>query len=117
MNAHGSGEASLERVARDVLDSLLEGCQVIGFDWRYLYVNEAVALQGRKSKAELLGRTMLECYPGLDQTPFFQVLRRCMSERKHDRMENEFTYPDGKKASSNCASFLCRRARASFPWI
>ena len=25
-----------ESLPRNILDSLLEGCQVIGFDWRYL---------------------------------------------------------------------------------
>jgi two-component system cell cycle sensor histidine kinase/response regulator CckA len=86
-----------DRVARDVLDSLLEGCQVIGFDWTYLYVNGTIARDGRRSKEELLGRTMMECYPGIDSTPMFAVLRRCMAARSHDRMDNEFTFPDGSK--------------------
>lgn len=36
------------------LDLMVEGCQIIGYDWRYRYVNEAVAQQGRKSRDELL---------------------------------------------------------------
>ena len=84
-----------ESLPRNILDSLLEGCQVIGFDWRYLYVNEAAARQGRRPKEELLGRTMMESYPGIEDTSMFSVLRRCMNERAHDRMENEFTFPDG----------------------
>ena len=83
------------QIARDVLDSLLEGCQVIGFDYTYLYVNETVVAQGRQSREQLLGRTMTECYPGIERTPMFAPLQRCMTERKHDRMENEFTFPDG----------------------
>ncbi|MFW5876422.1 MAG: ATP-binding protein [Myxococcota bacterium] len=81
------------------MESLLEACQVIGFDWRYLYVNDACAAQARRPKQELVGRTMMECYPGIDQTPMFAVLRRCMTDRKHDRMENEFTFPDGSNGS------------------
>lgn len=81
----------------DVFDSLLEGCQVIGFDFTYLYVNDVVAAQGRREKAELIGRTMMECYPGIEQTPMFAHLRRCMTERTPHRMENEFSYPDGSK--------------------
>ncbi len=94
MNAD-QGDASLGRVAREVLESLLEGCQVIGFDWKYLYVNDTVATQGRRAKADLIGRTMMECYPGIDGTPMFESLRRCMADRTHHRMENEFTFPDG----------------------
>jgi PAS domain S-box-containing protein len=84
-------------ISRDVLDSLLEGCQVIGFDFRYLYVNDLAAAQGRRPKEELLGRTMTECYPGIDQTPMFSLLERSMAERTHEQMENEFTFPDGTR--------------------
>ncbi len=86
---------SLDRIARDVLDSLQEGCQVIAFDWRYLYVNDALVRQGRLAREELLGRTMMECYPGLEQQQFFAVLERCMRERVRDRTEIEFLFADG----------------------
>ncbi len=82
-------------VARDVLESLLEGCQVVDAGFRYVFVNETVAKQGQRAKEQLLGRTMIECYPGIDGTPMFDVLRRCMTERKHERFENEFKFPDG----------------------
>jgi two-component system, cell cycle sensor histidine kinase and response regulator CckA len=88
--AHGAFVAS-------VLDCLHEGCQVIGFDFTYLYVNEAAARQGRRTKADLVGRTMMECYPGIEMTPMFADLKHCMSERTHHRMENEFQFPDGSK--------------------
>lgn len=58
------------------LDNLLEGCQIIGFDWRYLYVNDAAARHGRLTKDELLGFTMMERYPGIEKTEMFAVLRR-----------------------------------------
>jgi two-component system, cell cycle sensor histidine kinase and response regulator CckA len=86
---------SLDKIARDVLDSLQEGCQVVGFDWRYLYVNDALVRQGRLAREELLGRTMMDCYPGLEEQPFFAVLRRCMRERVRDRAEIEFMFADG----------------------
>jgi signal transduction histidine kinase len=40
---------------------------------------------------------MMEKYPGIEHTPFFSVLRRCMDERVPEIVENEFTYPDGTK--------------------
>jgi PAS domain S-box-containing protein len=80
---------------RNTLDNMLEGCQIIGFDWRYLYVNDAVARHGHKSKEMLLGSTMMEIYPGIENTDMFAALRRCMTERTPNYMENEFTYPDG----------------------
>lgn len=78
-----------------ILDQMLEGCQVIGFDWRYLYVNDALADHARKSREELLGRTMMEAYPGIENTEMFASLRKCMEERTPLDLENEFTFPDG----------------------
>ena len=80
---------------RTTLETLNEGCQIIGFDWRYLYVNPKVVEHGRKAKSELLGRTMMEVYPGIEETKLFNSLRRCMSERVSQRFENKFTFPDG----------------------
>src|SRR3990172_5289817 len=74
---------------------MLEGCQIIGFDWRYIYVNDAAARQGRTKPEELLRRTMMEAYPGIEDTELFRVLRRCMEDRLPDNMENEFSFPDG----------------------
>ena len=83
------------KLLENVVDEMLEGFQVIGRDWRYLYVNRTVAQQGKSSKDALLGRTMMECYPGIENTPFFDQLKKCMDERLSIRMENKFTFPDG----------------------
>ncbi|MBL7716962.1 MAG: response regulator [Bdellovibrionales bacterium] len=85
------------KVPQSVLDHLLEGCQVIGFDFRYLYVNPAVAAQGQSTVEALLGRTMVECYPGIDDTPMFALLKKCMLERLPQQMENEFRHPNGSR--------------------
>lgn len=84
-----------QRSDYSILDHLLEGCQVIDFDFRYLYVNDLVAKQGRKSKDELFGHTMMEVYPGIETTSMFATLKRCMEEREAAQFENEFSYPDG----------------------
>ena len=89
--------ASAERY-RSTLDGMLEGCQIIAPDWRYVYLNDAGASHGRRPKAELVGRTMMEAYPGIEQTPMFATLRECMERRVPRRLENEFAYPDGRTA-------------------
>lgn len=86
-----------ETLAIDVLDRLRDGCQIVGFDWRYLYVNEAVAAQSKKRRDELIGRTVMECFPGIEQTPMFAALRRCMLDRTYHRMDNELALDDGGK--------------------
>lgn len=80
-----------------ILDSLLEGFQVIDYHWKYLYVNSTVASQGQSTVDKLLGKTMMECYPGIEDTFMFSQLRKCMDERVTLHFENEFTYNDGTK--------------------
>lgn len=84
-----------EHRLRLTLDMLLEGCQIIGFDWTYLYLNEAAATHGRKKREELLGKSILTEYPGIERTELFVALRRCMEQRKPERMDTEFVFPDG----------------------
>ena len=80
---------------RDVLDHMLEGAQIIGFDWCYLYVNDSVTRHAHKTREELLGHTLQETYPGIEQTELFKVLRQCMEQRVPHLMENEFIFEDG----------------------
>ncbi len=77
------------------VDSILEGCQLIGFDWRYLYLNDAAARHNRRPNAELLGQTMPECWPGIEATPVYALLRRCLEERVAGYQDIEFGFADG----------------------
>ena len=80
---------------RGTLENMLEGCQIIGFDWRYIYVNPAAEMHNRRPKEELLGNRYMDMWPGIEATEVFAVVRRCMEERVPQAMENEFTFPDG----------------------
>lgn len=78
-------------------NQMLEGCQIIGRDWKYLFVNEVVMAQGRETWENLLGKTMMEAYPGIENTEMFTTLKEVMESRLPARMLNEFTYPDGSQ--------------------
>lgn len=80
-----------------ILDSILEGIQVIGRDWRYLHVNDVAARHGRTTKELLIGRTITACYPGIDRTPVWDVMLRAMTDRTSQLLENEFVFPDGSR--------------------
>jgi PAS domain S-box-containing protein len=80
-----------------ILNALLEGFQVIGFDWTYLYVNDAAARHGRSTAEHLRGRTMMEAYPGIEHTQVFELVRQCMLTRTAHTLENQFAFPDGTK--------------------
>ncbi|HXE79512.1 MAG TPA: ATP-binding protein [Vicinamibacterales bacterium] len=87
----------MEHQLRVSLDHLLEGVQVVDREWRYVYLNATAAAHGQRPVEELLGRTMMECYPGIEHTELFVHLRRVMELRKPERLRNEFTYPNGEK--------------------
>ncbi len=83
-----------EKQFRNTLDSMLEGAQLIGFDWRYIYVNDSFARHGKYAKEELIGFTVMEKYPGIEETEIFKVYQRCFNERVSIHLENEFKFPD-----------------------
>jgi PAS domain S-box-containing protein len=93
-NALKESEALFHRT----FDSMLEGCQIIGFDWRYVYVNSSITRQCRRTREELLGHTMMAVFPGIEETEMFGALRRCMEKRIPQRMENRFEHEDGTHA-------------------
>jgi PAS domain S-box-containing protein len=94
----GAGDATLLVELGDVLDGLHEGVQVLSPSWTYLYVNAAVADHGRTTRDQLIGRTMMACYPGIEHTEMFARLARCQAARESASFENEFVYPDGARA-------------------
>jgi PAS domain S-box-containing protein len=79
---------------RRTLDSLIEGFQIIGFDWTYLYVNPAAARHGQRRPDELIGRRMWDVYPEIRHSATFAVLSRCMTDRTTATLENQFTFPE-----------------------
>jgi PAS domain S-box-containing protein len=82
---------------RVCLDCLSEGFQIIGFDWSYVYVNPAAARHGRRDATDLIGKPMSEMFPGIERTPLFEIMRKCMADRTMHVLENQFTFPDGTK--------------------
>lgn len=85
----------IDTAVRATIEKLIEGVQIIGFDWTYLFVNEAAERHARRTASELLGRRMMDCYPGIDETPLFGALQRVMQSREPERFLNDFVYPDG----------------------
>lgn len=85
---------SEERV-RLALDNLLEGCQIIGHDWRYLYLNRTAEIHNRRPNNELLGQRYMDMWPGIEENEIFKIIRQTLEERVSNHIENEFQFPDG----------------------
>jgi PAS domain S-box-containing protein len=80
---------------RATLDSLLEGVQIIDPTWHYTYVNDALVAQSTYTREQLLGKSILESYPGVEHTPLFAKLKACMEQRLAQKFQTEFNYPNG----------------------
>ncbi len=79
-----------------VLGSMQEGLQIVDREWRYVYLNAAAEQHGQRPGEQLIGKTMAECFPGIETTPMFAKLEGCMLDGVPVTLENEFRYPDGQ---------------------
>jgi PAS domain S-box-containing protein len=82
---------------KNTMDNMLEGCQIIGFDWRYIYINPAAENHNQRPNKELIGNRYMDMWTGIEQTEVFAAVKRCLEKRVSESMENEFTFPNGQK--------------------
>lgn len=80
---------------RSAFDHMLEGCQIIGYDWRYIYLNHSAEIHNKRPNKELLGNRYQDMWPGIEQTEVFKIIERVLNSRIPYHFENEFLYPDG----------------------
>lgn len=79
----------------NTLNNMLEGIQIHDFNWRYVFVNETLLKFARSTREELIGKTLMEQYPGIENSELFKVMDRVMKTRVTEQLETEFTFPDG----------------------
>lgn len=82
---------------RTTLDSMMEGCAIVSFDWTYLYVNETNAMHSHLKREEMIGRKMIDLFPGIENSSFYLAFKDCMNERKPQQVEDRFVFPDGSE--------------------
>ena len=88
--------AEAERRLREALESLIEGCMLVGRDWTYLFVNDTMAGYCALPRASMVGRRMPEVFPGVEATAAYASYARCMSGGVPQQFENAYTYADGR---------------------
>lgn len=84
-----------EKRFRSIFENISEGCQIISKDFRYLYVNKAAANQVNKTREEVLGKTIIDFYPGIEEKGMLKIFQRCIANGTSHNVEFEFTRPDG----------------------
>ena len=80
---------------RHALDHLLEGCQIIGFDWKYLYLNQTAEIHNRRTNDKLLGNRYMDMWPGIEETEIFKIIKQTLEGRTSHHFENRFLFADG----------------------
>ncbi len=78
-----------------IFDRMLEGVHIIDGDWRILYVNDSAAIQDSFPKADLVGQSVFDKIPGLEQSEVYRHLANCLKDGKPKDFQNFFKYPDG----------------------
>lgn len=84
-----------EQRLRSTLDNMLEGCQIIDLDWKYVYLNNVAEIHNRRPKSELLGKKYMDMWPGIEETNIFLLIKKCMDEKIPGHVVNKFVFPDG----------------------
>ncbi|MEW5870028.1 MAG: PAS domain S-box protein [Chloroflexota bacterium] len=80
---------------RSTLDHMMEGCQIIDHDWKYIYLNDAADVHNRRPKEELLGNRYMDMWPGIENTEVFRIIKHTLEDREPHHVENLFEFPDG----------------------
>jgi PAS domain S-box-containing protein len=84
-----------EKRYRLTLDNMMEGCQIIGHDWKYKYINKEAEKHNQRPNEELIDKRYTDMWPGIESTEVYKKIKHCMEEKVNHRMENKFLFPDG----------------------
>lgn len=87
--------AESEKRYRSTLDNMMEGCQIIGHNWEYIFINKEAEKHNQRPNEELIGNRYLDMWPDMESTEVFERIKRCLEEKVDHRMENKYYFPDG----------------------
>ena len=77
-------------------DLLAEGCLILDFGTRFLYVNHIAALQRGCPAGSMLGRTVEEVFPWLAGSPIFEAAKATLADRIPRKEVVAFPSADGQ---------------------
>jgi PAS domain S-box-containing protein len=87
--------AKSEERFRSSLDNLIEGCQIIGFDETYHYINVVAEKHIGIEKDKLLGKHITEIWGNAGNAEIFSKTKECLTDRQKKVFETLFEYSDG----------------------
>lgn len=87
-----------EMRCKSTLDSMMEGCVILDFNWNCIYVNDANARHAHYKKEDMIGKNFLDLFPGSQQGAFYQAYEKCMITRQPQSVISQYHFPDGSSA-------------------
>ncbi len=87
---------SEERYSR-LLDSISNGVCLFDDEWRYLLVNDAQAHFLGMKRENLLGKSMLDLFPDLEETRFFKLFKHVKETRQSGAVSDKYAFQDGRE--------------------
>lgn len=85
------------------LDNMLEGVQIIGFDWKFIYVNDSMLKQVGYNREGLIGFSVKDKYPGFERTEVYRACTKCFEKRVPMHIEDKFVHFDGSVHYFECS--------------
>ena len=84
-----------EARATGVLEGMAEGFILLDRDFRVLEINAEGLRIDQRSRADVVGQSHWDAWPGTEHSELGQLYRKAMAERVPVSLEHRYTYPDG----------------------
>ncbi len=79
------------------MENMRLGCQIIGFDFRYIFVNSVSAAQIEKTREELVGHVITDVFKGIEKDEPYLFMKDCLEKRNSHKTEIKWTRKDGSE--------------------
>jgi len=101
IEARNQAEAKLKQTEcrnAEIMNGISDAVFVLNKQWNYTTANDYAAEIAGLKPGQLKGRNLLDLFPGVEHTVFFEAYNRVMRQKIKETVEDEFPRPDGQKA-------------------
>ena len=80
------------------IESMADSVFAFDRDWKYILANEmASKFTGKTRKEFFSGKSILEIFPGFEDTSFFKVYKKVMETREPETTSGKYIFEDGRE--------------------
>lgn len=80
-----------------LVESIEDAVYILDRQWTHRLVNGAGCRYTGYAREDLLGTSLLELFPGIEETEIFTTFNSVMQERSPEIVESLYTFPDGRE--------------------